>query len=228
MMGDDEAEDDHEKPAHEVNVPTFEITRSEITVLQYSECYGEGICTEPEIGSRFNWEVNENVAHPVNGVTWEMAVAFCSFVEARLPSEAEWEYAARSGGQDLVYPWGDQTPTCDYCVMNEGGMGCGEMGTWPGCSMSGGHTEHGLCDMTGNVYEWIADYWYDTYIGAPSDGSAWDTPLFPEYAERVLRGGGYQDPADHSILRTTGRIGRNESESQPDLGFRCARDVVQK
>jgi formylglycine-generating enzyme required for sulfatase activity len=227
MMGYDDGLE-NELPVHEVDVPTFEISRSEITVFQYTECYSEGPCTAPEIGARFNWDVSGRGLHPVNGVTWEMATTFCQFVEARLSSEAEWEYAARSGGQDLVYPWGDPLPTCDYCVMNDPdlGMGCEEGHTWPVCLKPDGHTEHGLCDMTGNVYEWLADYYYNTYISAPTDGSAWDEPPYPEYTDRVLRSASYREAADNPIMRTSGRLGFDQSGSEPDLGFRCARDPV--
>jgi len=225
-MGYDLGQDD-EVPVHDVSVPTFEMTRSEITVIQYSPCVADAVCAAPATGNRLNWEVEDRFTHPVNGVTWLDADTFCAYAGGRLPSEAEWEYAARSAGQDLVYPWGDELPSCNYCVMKEedATMGCGEGHTWPVCAKPNGDTEQGLCDMTGNAYEWVADYYYNTYAGAPTDGSPWDEPPYPEYADRTIRGGSYQSTAEISALRTSGRLGYTELGWEPDLGFRCARDV---
>ena len=217
-----------ELPVHEVNVPTFDLTRTEITAIQYSPCVSAGDCDEPTTGAGgFNWMVAGNANHPINGVDWVNADAFCAFVGGRLPSEAEWEYAARSGGQDLVYPWGDDAPTCDFCIMNDEELpfGCDENSTWQVCSKPDGNTEHGLCDMTGNVYEWTADYYYYDYNGAPTDGSAWDEPPYPEYADRSIRGGGYISTPEIAALRTSGRRLSIETSTEPDLGFRCARDA---
>jgi formylglycine-generating enzyme required for sulfatase activity len=227
MMGYADGQE-NELPVHQVEVPGFEISRSEITVIQFSVCVAAGTCEEPETGARFNWEEPGHAGHPINGVGWLDAVNFCAFVEARLPSEAEWEFAARSGGQDLKYPWGEEDPTCELCIMNEENetMGCGEGHTWQVCSKPLGFTEQGLCDMSGNVYEWMQDYFYDTYAGAPADGSAWETPPYPDYTDRTIRSASYREPAGNSMLRTSGRLRYEESGSQPDLGFRCARDLA--
>jgi iron(II)-dependent oxidoreductase len=216
-----------EQPVHDVTVPTFEITRTEITAIQYSPCVSAGDCEEPTTGSRYNWMVSGRANHPINGVDWENADAFCAFVGGRLPSEAEWEYAARSEGQDLVYPWGDDEPTCDFCIMNDDelGLGCDENRTWAVCSKQDGNTEQGLCDMSGNVYEWMADYYYYDYNGAPTDGSAWDVPPYEEYADRTIRSGSFQAGPEITALRTSGRTLSVETEQFTDLGFRCARDV---
>jgi formylglycine-generating enzyme required for sulfatase activity len=219
-----------ELPVHTVTVPTFEMTRSEIMCVQYSKCVAAGECAVPETGVRFNWQVAGRFTYPINGVTWIDASAFCAWAGGRLPSEAEWEYAARSGGQSLVYPWGSATPSCDYCIMRQEEDtigGCGENLSWPVCSKPDGNTEQGLCDMSGNVYEWMADYWYPEYYEgvAPTDGSAWDTPPYEGAVDRTLRGGSYQTNAYTSFLRTTGRLAYAETGCEPDLGFRCARDV---
>ena len=219
MMGGDELTA-AEMPVHEVAIATFEMTRSEVTAGQYARCFDDGTCTAPETGSRMTWEVAVKVHHPANGVTWFQANDFCVWAGGRLPSESEWEYAARSGGADLKYPWGDVDPTCDFCIMDEeeGSQGCGTGGTEAVCAVSAGNTEEGLCDMAGNVYEWMMDTWHPTYDGAPTDGSAWIDGTSADWA---IRSGSYRSVSDVSALQTRGRLPYGTSE--PDLGFRCAR-----
>jgi len=231
------------RPAHEVKIKTFEMTKTEITVEQYLECLttlnpatGKNWCTQPAqaaklFDDRCNWGRPGRELHPVNCVTWEQAAQYARFKGARLPSESEWEYAATSGGKNQKYPWGNDDPTCDKAVMNEGGpygpsagYGCGKGGTWPVCSKPAGNTkldgipaDRQLCDMTGNLGEWVQDIYNNTYIGAPVDGGAYTGPGFtPAYEQRVERGGSflYYEPqlrADHrahaSILYTYDTIG---------------------
>ena len=115
QMGSKESDD--EQPVHTVRVPTFQISRSEITIAQYRACVQAGVCSEPAVGKFLNWGETERDHHPVNGVNWSQASEFCDWIGARLPSEAEWEYAARSGGRDQEYPWGDEAATCRHAVM---------------------------------------------------------------------------------------------------------------
>ena len=157
-----------------------------------------------------------------------------------MPSESEWEFAARSGGQDITYPWGNETPTCQYAVMNDSapynseGNGCGEGSTWPVCGKTAGNTMHGLCDMAGNVSEWVQDVFHGSYDCdanpgtwecdsggvAPTDGSAWEVP---HGEHRVLRGGTWYNDADN--MRATGReLGFQELWSE-HYGFRCAHSM---
>ncbi len=163
--------------------------------------------------------------HPVNCVTWRQAKKYCAWAGGRLPSEAEWEYAARSGGQDITYPWGNETATCDYAVMDDGGIGCGTDSTMAVCSKPAGNTAQGLCEMAGNVWEWVEDYWHYGYDGAPTDGTAWVNDPPRTTSARVERGGTFYDHADD--LRAASRYaidtGRFSSFSfRYDLGFRCA------
>jgi formylglycine-generating enzyme required for sulfatase activity len=229
MMGSDSAEaSSDEGPVHAVSVSTFEITRTEITVEQYRVCVVDEACEPPTVDDqRGNWGVAGRAKYAVNYVTWEQAGAFCEWAGGRLPSEAEWEYAARSAGQELTYPWGEDEPSCDYCVMalgeTMGGvgyeMGCGEGTSLLPCAKSAGNTDHGLCDMSGGMFEWVADSWHADYTGAPTDGSAWEEPF--DY--HVIRGASYQSVASNRKLATTGRDASDYYD--PDLGFRCARDV---
>jgi iron(II)-dependent oxidoreductase len=220
-MGSDDAGPES-APAHEVSVPTFEISLTEITMLQYASCVMTEQCVEPLTGGDFNWNTAGRTHHPINGVDWINAVTFCDSVGGRLPSEAEWEYAARSGGLDSTYPWGEDDPTCDYAIMYDGAPGCGESGTWPVCSLPAGSTDDELCDMAGNVWEWTADYFHINYADTPTDGSAAGPPT-EGATSMTLRGGGYLDTAGNGNLRTFARVSWPQSGAEPDLGFRCAR-----
>jgi formylglycine-generating enzyme required for sulfatase activity len=224
LMGSNEGEPG-EMPVHEVTVPSFEMTRTEVTVAQYETCVVSNVCAEPssdgycspEMEYR-NWGVAGREHNPVNCVDWKEAVAFCTMNGWRLPSEAEWEYAARSGGVDIKYPWGAQPASCSYAVMNDGGDGCGLGHTAPVCSKMAGNTDQGLCDMAGNVWEWVRDCYGFNYQGTPTDGSAMEN--CPP-SERMIRGGGFGSLG--YILRTTNRLAFFNDESAGYLGFRCAR-----
>lgn len=218
-MGSTELEFSEEQPVHEVTMPSFEMTKTEVTVAQYALCVNHsGTCTAPDTGKYCNWGETGYEDHPVSCVDWDQAVAFCTWVGGRLPSEAEWEHAASNGSAENTYPWGEATPTCDYAVMYEGGAGCGTERTWPVCSKTAGNTSHGLCDMAGNVYEWVQDCYHSSYTGAPTDGSAWEESGFA----RVLRGGSWGvDNPDY--LRSSFRDGIAPVRRNDLVGFRCAR-----
>ncbi len=219
QMGSDAGGSD-ELPLHQVTVPAFEMTKTEVTIDQYQACVDAGTCTLPDdntSNSYCNWGYSDRGARPVNCVDWNQAVAFCSWAGGRLPSEAEWEYAARSGGQNITYPWGDDTATCQYAVMYEGGNGCGLDRTWAVCGKTAGNTGQGLCDMAGNVWEWVQDWYHSDYTGAPTDGSAWED----SGSYRVLRGGSFVYDAVH--LRAAYRYLHDPSSRFDYFGFRCAR-----
>ena len=220
MMGSDTGDAD-EQPVHQVTVPAFEMNRTEVTVAQYQACVDAGVCTEPDqCGSYCNWGVAGREDHPVNCVDWFQAVDFCTWMGGWLPSEAEWEYAARGGGQDITYPWGDDSPSCTYAVMREGGWGCEMDRTWAVCSKTAGNTAQGLCDMAGNVLEWVQDWYHSDYNGAPSDGSAWEDP---SGSYRVYRGGSFYN--DAFTLRASYRYDVFPSLRSGILGLRCVRDA---
>jgi formylglycine-generating enzyme required for sulfatase activity len=206
-----------EQPVHSVTIPPFEMLKTEVTARQYGECVTAGSCTPPGTGAAANWGYPAYQNHPVNYVDWNQMVAFCSWTGGRLPSEAEWEFAARSGGRDFPYPWGDETATCDYAVMNVGGYGCGAGRTWSVCSKLGGNSGQGLCDMAGNVREWVHDSYHENYVGAPADGTAWEDsgPV------RVMRGGSFTDTAGYLRAFTRGFSFPTDRASY--VGARCVR-----
>ncbi|MBU1431664.1 formylglycine-generating enzyme family protein [Myxococcota bacterium] len=209
------------QPLHPVTLAAFALSKTEVTVAQYRACVEAKACTPPTPMSRdplCNWGYADRDAHPINCVSWAQAQAFAAWAGGRLPSEAEFEYAARSRGQDAKYPWGSAKATCEHAVMHpRGGLkGCEAERTWPVCSKPKGHTAQGLCDMAGNVYEWTADVHFEG-AAPPADGK----PRQGEGTQRVYRGGGWGSPA--SALTTTSRFKREGKNRFNGLGFRVAR-----
>ena len=220
-MGRDGGDDD-EVPAHQVSVPGFEINRTEVTVGQYQRCVAAGKCLSPGTGPRCNWEVAGRGEHPVNCLAWEHAEAFCAWAGGALPTEAQWEFAARSGGKAQPYPWGELPADCQRAVMpDDKGPGCGQDATAPACSRPRGNSAHGLCDLSGNVWEWVADCWHKGYRGAPVDGSAWTTAC-KDPGRRVVRGSSFLNGTVDN-LRAASRDSSPAAERYHSIGFRCVR-----
>jgi formylglycine-generating enzyme required for sulfatase activity len=214
-------------PVHLVTVPEFAMLRTEVTVSQYSQCVTAGFCTPPNTSREgCNWNQMGFEEHPINCVTWPQAVQFCAWVGGRLPSEAEWEYAARSEGDNRPFPWGTDSPSCTLAIMNESGIaGCGNGGTWPVCSKPSGKTDQGLCDMSGNVYEWVQDIFHTDYIGnVPTNGSAWEEVSESTTIYRVIRGASY-NAQDSDSLKAASRADATESDFSSQFGIRCAKSL---
>jgi formylglycine-generating enzyme required for sulfatase activity len=233
MMGTDSGGKAFEdaKPIHEVAIKTFAMSKTAVTVEQYAECVIKGGCTEPLTGGYCNWGVTGRQLHPINCVGWDQANQYAKFISnqpgfkgARLPSEAEWEYAATSGGKNQKYPWGNDEPTCDKAVMyGYGKYGCGKNSTWPVCSKPAGNAKVSggeLCDMAGNVWQWVQDKYQDSYNGTPTDGSAFEegTGSF----RRVLRGGSFSDYGA-VVPRADNRLSPPPGYCDFSTGFRLAR-----
>lgn len=220
LMGTDDGKRDA-TPVHEVAIKAFEMSKTVVTVEQYAECVAKGLCTKPGTGGYCNWGKAGRQRHPVNCVDWKQANQYAKFKGARLPSESEWEYAATSGGKNRKYPWGNEAPDCRRAVMyGDGGVGCGNDSTLPVCSKPAGNTEQGLCDMAGNVMQWVQDSYQDSYDQAPSDGSAVEAAD----ADRVARGGSFSN-MDGRYLRSDFRYHMFPfpAGSRDRIGFRLAR-----
>ena len=212
MMGaEGNSSNPNTNPLHMVTLDSFDLMRTEVTVAQYRDCVSADFCSSPETGTHFNWSdiPGNKENHPVNGVSWYQMMTFAAWVGARLPTEAEWEYAARSQGQNRAYPWGDNIPDCTFADFRNESTHCNDYGTSEVCSHMPGNTEQGICDMSGNVWEWVQDEWHDTYDNAPNDGSGWCTnecPINahdPNYSNdnntpRIVRGSYWGH--DHSIM----------------------------
>ena len=152
--------------------------------------------------------------HPVNEVTWYGAQAFCAWRGLRLPTEAEWEAAAR-GREGRIYPWGNQPPTPERAIFGRGSNETEAVGSRPA-----GATPEGVHDLAGNVAEWTSTL-YQPYPYRRDDGrEAPDTP-----GERVTRGGDHVFDSTSETLRAAFRAGfsRNITSGHRHIGFRCAR-----
>lgn len=207
-----------EQPVREIYVSSFCIDRTEVTAGAYEDCVQGGGCTAAS--NRFSectYGVSGKSDHPINCVDWNQALAYCEWAGKRLPSEAEWEKAAR-GVDGRTYPWGEDEPDCNYAVMDDGGWGCGRDETWPVGSKVAGASPYGALDMAGNVHEWVNDR-YDSgyYADAPLSD-----PMGPlSGSPRVVRGGSWSDVG--VSLRAAIRGGFPPDYAFYNLGFRCAR-----
>ena len=230
-----------EKPVHEVYVSGFFIDTYEVTVDEYKRCVDAGECSTPKYEhdylKHFNYGASGRGKHPINGVDWNQAKAYCAWAGKRLPTEAEWEKAAR-GTDGRKYPWGNEEPSCALAVMDDGDWGCGKDRTWEVGSKPMGASPYGAHDMAGNVWEWTAD-WYDkSYYGS----SPTRDPKGPTQGSgRVARGGSWDlaDTALHAGLRrfnpSPGFAGAGlraairgygaPGDADSALGFRCVRSL---
>lgn len=208
-----------ERPSHQVWLPAYRIDRHEVTRARYLECVAAGVCQAPELdGDDCNASDGDRSDHPINCVTWFNAETYCTWRNKRLPTEAEWEKAAR-GTNGATFPWGDDTADCDRAIMHDGTQsGCGRESTWPVGSRPKGASPYGLQDMAGNVWEWVND-WYEAGYpvgaveepGGPATGS-----------ERVIRSGSWDDLWAAKAMRTMARSSNAPDTSGGHLGFRCA------
>jgi serine/threonine-protein kinase len=214
-MGNEEGWES-EQPVHPVNLNAYWIDQTEVTNRQYQLCVQEGACDppgSPESFTRDQYYGNEAFAtYPVIHVSWYDALTYCEWAGRRLPTEAEWEKAARGISANL-YPWGENI-SCE----NANYIGCtGD--TNPVGSHPLGASPFGALDMAGNVWEWVAD-WY--YIGYYQE-SPLDYPKGPDSgAYRVVRGGSWNDYEWY--LRTTTRYSYFPDNQRVSIGFRCALD----
>ena len=205
--------DDDEKPGKTVSVKAFFIDRTEVTVEAYAECVKAGECSKPDTGTWCNWGKRGRKKHPINCVNWNQASKFCAWKGKRLPTEAEWEKAAR-GTDGRKYPWGNQRASCRYAVFDDERTkdtagdetdGCGRDSTWPVGSKPAGKSPYGALDMVGNVYEWTDSWWDES-----------------ERKYRVIRGGSWYDRPAYA--RASNRGGFPPDYRSNDGGFRCLSD----
>ena len=200
-----------ETPRHVVEVDTVELSRTPVTNAQYAAFVADGGCEPPpHWGGRASPPGLEH--HPVAYVDWHDARAFCTWAGGRLPTEAEWEKAAR-GTDGRVYPWGD-APDPERLTV---GRGLKRGGTTPVDAHAAGASPYGLLDMAGNVWEWVSSA-YRPYPYRDDDGREHPGPGEP----RVLRGGSYASDAVQAA-RCAGRSRSHACRRQSHIGFRVAR-----
>ena len=222
-----------EQPIHTVTVPTFQMMKTEVTVGMYKACVDAGACTAPGCSTSTrsspycNYGANAT-DHPVNYVSWYQMMEFAAWMGARLPTEAGWEFAASSRGTG-VYPWGGESPSSTLAAYN-----ISSDGTSGTCSRTSGNSAQGLCDMAGNVWEWVQDEWHDNYAEAPINGSGWCTGSCPANASdslynasnsvfRVLRGGSWNGVA--VFLRAANRNYDTPANQRDNSGGRLSRSL---
>jgi serine/threonine-protein kinase len=203
----------NERPARTVALPAFWIDRTEVTVGAYRACVSAGACAvPPKASATCTFDAGDGEL-PISCVHWRDADAYCHFAHKRLPSEREWEYAAR-GSYAMAFPWGGVSGcgTAITLLNDQSGRSCAPRPARVGTHLAGASV-FGVLDLSGNVEEWTGD-WYVESLGpgpAPRSGAA-----------HVLRGGGWLSSPSQS--RTTSRDWGSSLEAGPNVGFRCARD----
>jgi formylglycine-generating enzyme required for sulfatase activity len=213
-MGSPEGDPD-EKPAHKVQISAFFMDKYEVTVKQYAAFLQESGGDRPAEWKTMNKTANQN--RPVMGVDWAEAARYCKWAGKRLPTEAEWEKAAR-GTDGRLYPWGNDPPTPLHANYGKKEWNNHEA-LVPVGTLEAGKSPYGIYDMAGNVWEWVSD-WYDNdyYKHSPAESPAGP----PTGGFKVIRGGSWNTSARN--LRAADRYFDPPSfRSQYVPGFRCAK-----
>lgn len=223
-----------EEPPHDVNMKAFWMDKLEVTNAMYTLCVKANACEPPQTfksqthDSYFNNpEFND---FPVVYVTWLQADTYCKWAGRRLPTEAEWEYAAR-GNDYRTYPWGDDRPDSSRGNFNYFVGDTTKVGNYPA-----GASPFGVLDMAGNVAEWVADYYDVNYYAQGVTSNPTGPGARNQYFNRVVRGGTFQDAfKDVRVAARSSVRGSNPQASDiyskdylgeysPKIGFRCASD----
>jgi len=207
-----------EMPATPVLIEPFWILRNEVTQAAYA-AYVEATDAE---APKTNFDPETQGNYPAVSMGLKNAAAYCAWLGGNLPLEVQWEYAARSGGEDIEYPWGNDEPTSDLAILGDHRYSEGH--SWPVCSKPAGNTAQGLCDMAGNVWEYVRDG-FGSYQGPPPKdpkGKPYrDNPELPsEDGKITIRGGGFWHTTSF-WLRTRARYPYDSPEANPAHGFRC-------
>lgn len=197
--------------AHNVTLDEYWIQQTKVTNRMYEQCVKVGACSAPsqELGGPV-FSNPQFGSHPVVGVTWTQAQTYCAWIQGSLPTEAQWEKAARGTGGN-VYPWGNNNPACNLlnftnCYESTSGVE----------SFAAGASPYGLLDMAGNAFEWVSDWYAENYYGA----SPLANPSGPESGQyRVVRGSSFE--TDDSQVASAIRRFNEPGDSERDTGFRC-------
>jgi formylglycine-generating enzyme required for sulfatase activity len=212
-MGSD-SDDPEDGPARVVDIPAFEMDKFEVTNDDFALFVADtGYVTEAEAGGGRGWQyyAEGKGNHPVVKVTWNDAVAFCEWAGKRLPTEEEWEKAAR-GDDGRTYPWGNEFDSSLANVKDTAIRGTTAVGSFPG-----GASPYGVEDIGGNVWEWTTT-WFKAYPGSTDNN--------PYYGEkfRVTRGGAWFEEAPQVTTFNRNAADPNITAND-DVGFRCVRDL---
>lgn len=236
-----------ERPEQKVYVDTFYMDTYEVTNSHYKKCLQAGFCRKclqtkkcGQLGPNYDWRYR-GPNQPVVGVSWYGAQEYCQFVGKRLPTEAEWEKAAR-GSDGNLYPWGNEKATCEHAVIEEHGhKGCSPEIIYPAKYMPTRDVGtkppgvYGLYDMAGNSWEWVQDWYSSSYRrcgkacrGRNPKGPCAGKEPCPGYSRKVLRGGSWWWNAYYARgSKRRAHIPQNYPEFH-HFGFRCAKDANEK
>ena len=237
LMGSDPDTDPYfwgaEAPSHRVYLDGYWIYRYEVTNAMYQACVSAGACPLPisnKSRTRDDYYRNPDYSnYPVINVSYTSALSYCRWIGGRLPTEAEWERAARGDNDERLFPWGsspadgNQANFCDRGCQGEiedNDKDDGYRDTAPIGSYPDGISPFGLYDMAGNVWEWTMDYFQSAYYQVSPEKN----PGGPQSSKyRVIRGGGWNNPA--SGVRIVQRAGAQPDTGLYTLGFRCVMDA---
>lgn len=209
-----------EKPVHTVQLAAFRLDRHEVTNRRYAACVRAGACTPPALPTSHRrphyFDAPAFAVYPVIYVSWQQADQFCRFAGGRLPTEAEWEKAARGPAPDRrEFPWGNEPPDCRRANLGGAASCVGDtdrVGRRPA-----GASPFGALDLAGNVWEWVADWYAAGYYATSPDRG----PSGPSTGTlKVMRGGCWESGA--SSLRVSCRKAELPAAWADNVGFRCA------
>ena len=244
-MGADKGGEEDERPAHPVTIASFLLDKTEVTHEAYDACVATGACRPKSPSISAGFPLSQRPKHPVNGVAWDDAKAYCAWKTKRLPREAEFERAVR-GDDGRKYPWGSDAPTPERTVSGRAMQAAGANTTDDVATHPAGRGPYGHDDLAGNVWEWMSDE-YDPFAyaragaseGKPGtcaeilaaqdklrkegrQGFTGSNPI-PDECEHSIRGGAFNFPAEG--LRSTNRVHHPARYRIVMLGFRCAKDA---
>lgn len=215
----------YEQPAHKVFLDSFWIDKTEVSNSQYANCVSAGYCGMPLWNGGYNpryYSESKNADFPIVRVDWNDANSYCEWGGRRLPTEAEWEKAAR-GTDGRLYPWGEESPSCDFAnIPNCGFKFSGNIFDLSSVyNYADSASPYGALNMIGNAWEWVAD-WYDETYYSDSPNS---NPKGPSSGLFKLIRGGSIDQSASAVNRTW--AGPDSYSSAVYMsGFRCAKDVT--